>query len=155
MSEAISETPTKALDQQVREAANMVAHGTVGIEDVRPTGDLSLSEQAFRDAVRERISERYDREPDTDQQSDQEVTGIDWRALFEEFGMHTPNAVGDLAVSPTKLRLAVSVSTQPVSGDPETHIHEAVESGQLIAETESMAEGGETIRGYRLGSDLA
>lgn len=80
---------------------------------------------------------------------------IDWRALFEEFGLHIPDAVGDLAASKTRVHLALEVSDQQIAGEPASHVRTAVENGTLIEETVQSHEGTTVTQGYRLGVDLA
>lgn len=83
-----------------------------------------------------------------------DTENVDWRALFEEFNMHTPDAVGRLAVPETKLAEAVRVSEQNIVGDAREHIQRAYEGGQLAAEKASEYRGGEVIIGYHLGGDV-
>lgn len=59
--------------------------------------------------------------------------GIDWAALFTEFGLNTPDAVGHCFASQTQLQAAVECSEQDIGGDAQTHIDDAVDAGEIQA----------------------
>lgn len=150
------EAEIRPWDDRVREAARLVESGTLTLADLEAYDCDDRDDEAFREAVRERADD--DAATKTEEGDDGETItrteAIGWRALFVEFGMHTPNAVGDLAVSTTKLVEAIRISEQNIAGDPRSHIERAVETDQLVAETANKADGSEMVAGYRLGGDV-
>lgn len=157
--------------KRVRIAADMVWNGHVSLDECEAHEVNGRTDEAFREAVREELaSDRFTR-PEADggqEQAAEEGTDgsspdgfstsdkIDWRALFEEFDMHTPGPDGTLAVSRTTLELAIQVSHQQITGSPASHIESAVEDGDLISEHVASAnDHTDHTPGFRLGSELA
>lgn len=148
-----------AWESHVRQAASMVESGAITIDDVEAHEYHGKTDEEAREAVRDRLDDgQVVTETETTDEGDEitQTDAIDWRALFEEFGLHTPNAAGSLHVSETKLTEAVRVSKQNIAGNPHNHIKTAVENGTLIEETTTAAKAGtEVTAGYRLGGQLA
>lgn len=72
------------------------------------------------------------------------TTNVDWAALWEEFGFDTPDAAGNEFVSDTALVAALQSTDQPLAGDAEGHIDEAVDDGVLVKRYDDAG----TLRGY-------
>jgi len=80
--------------------------------------------------------------------------GVDWPALWQEYGFDTPDACANRYVSPTKLRTALEVTQQPVVGDVDGIIDQALEAGTLHEVRKNRARGqSQVLAGYILTED--
>lgn len=130
-----SEIPDSLIDQGVR----MVETG-MDIERVTADDDSPHTDEELQQAVREELAERQEtetsalRDDGEDQNTITDARGVDWQALWEEFGFNTPNSVGSMHKSKTKVEEAVRVTEQPIAGDANVILSQAVDLG-ILAET--------------------
>ncbi|WP_439028440.1 hypothetical protein [Haloarchaeobius sp. DT45] len=75
------------------------------------------------------------------------MTGVDWPALFREFGLNKPDAADHRHVSRTRLTLALSATDQDVRGGSAL-ITQAARRGELDVRTATSPMGNEFAAGY-------
>lgn len=115
---------------------------------------LDFSEADLQDGVRDYLRKHSDviddvEDSDEDKKDVDEATQqIDWSALFEEFDLDNPNALGHEYVSRTQLRTAIECSEQNIRTPADHAIEQAVEDGDIFPVTT-----GGTTAGYRLEPD--
>jgi len=138
-----SDRPTAEQDQIafsefVDRAAEMVADGLVEFHELTAKEYHDESDDDLRDAV----AAQLDGEGDVDdaveggQESRSDAyddpRSVDWAALWEEFGFDTPDATGSKIISDTQLTAALDVAEQPLQGDAEGHIRNALTQETLL-----------------------
>jgi hypothetical protein len=127
-------------EELVRRASDLVDSGEMAIEQIAPKDYHDKDVDTFRAHVRERLDGANSTTDDED------VTSVDWVALWEEYGFDSPDAAGNEFVSKTQLTGAIAASDQGVAGDPLGHVEEAVDDGLLRKLTTATG----TTRGYVL-----
>lgn len=146
-------------DDLVEKGAGLVHDGHMEVEDLEiPTrvkeapGEVEFTAEELRDAVREFLDE-HTPSPEQDSEDDEPdhpvTDGIDWQALWEEFGFDTKGPHGTFFANPIQLSLALEVSDQ-AHGNPDELIEHAVEKEILVRVTADGPMGGTNTRGYAL-----
>ena len=141
----------------VTNAAHGLHDGYLSWDDVSLPDSVDVSWADFESDVEDKIKELADRheqsEPDEETESEPKPTavdGVDWGALWEEFGFDTEDACGNLYVSATQLTGAVESSEQNINGDASALISQAVDDGTLHKLTTTGRYGEDTQRGFVL-----
>jgi len=148
-------------DALVEKGAGLVHDGHVTVEELeipsRTTEkhtDPGFTAQKLREDVQSFLDEHAPQPEleteDDDEEAERPVTaGVDWQALWEEFGFGTPGPLGQYFANPLQLSLALEVSDQ-ARGNPEDLIERAVEKEILVKVTAEGAKGESPVRGYGL-----
>jgi len=146
-----------SLDERAQRAADLVASGLADLDKLTAHEHADRTDETIRDAVEAELERRQSNNGSVVQEPDDEpeatvtsADGVNWPALWAEFGFDTEDAAGKRAKSATKVREAVRVTEQPVTGDAGQIVSDAVENRTLRKVT-AETEGGELIlKGYIL-----
>lgn len=150
--------PSVDYDGLVEKGAGLVHDGHMAVKDIEiPTriieeySDPGFTVEDLREDVQAYLAEHTpDPEPEDDDVDERPTTaGVDWAALWEEFGFDTPDCRGSYVISRTQLTLALEASDL-ATGNPHALIDEAVGEGVLAHVTADGAKGETITRGYAL-----
>lgn len=134
-------------DEMVRQAAHYVVDGVYELQALDPKEYHDVTAEQFRGDVEDMLSEvaaeTYTPEAD-ESDAEQTATGVNWPALWTEFGFDSSNVDGNEWVSKIQLFGALQSSEQGISGSAAGHKEKAIEENVL---TEVQTENGVT-RGY-------
>jgi len=140
----------------VTNAAHGLEAGYLTWDDIDIPDSLDVAWDSFEDDVQDKLAdleERHESNASEDEETQTESTpqqtdGVDWAALWEEFGFGSEDANGDIYASKTQLRGAIESSDQGIAGDADSLIKHAVEDGTLH-KLKAEGEYGETVeRGF-------
>jgi len=138
----------------VANAAHGLYEGYLTWADVELPADIDVEWEQFETDVEEKREDIADRrEIDggeserVDEQADPSIDGVDWDALWSEFGFDSEDANGDVYASKTQLTAALESFDQNISS-AQTHIQQAVEGEELHKLTGTGEHGETLVRGY-------
>ena len=154
----MSIAPTVDYDGLVEKGAGLVHDGHMAVGDIEIPSRIEdeYSDPGFTvEELRQDVQAYLDKhtpDPEQEEEDGEErptTAGIDWSALWEEFGFDTPDCLGSYVISTTQLVLALEASDL-ATGKPHDLIDEVVDEGVLAHVTDDGAKGGTITRGYVL-----
>lgn len=154
------EDAVPSLEERAQRAADLVEEGLADLDDLTAHEHADRTDEEIQEAVEAELARRQDNDASVVQEPDDEpeatitsADGVDWTALWQEFGFDTPNAAGSRFKSATKVYEALRVTDQPVTGDVDKLVTEAVENGTLRKITTETERGESILKGYILAGD--
>lgn len=151
------EDAVPSLEERAQRAADLVAEGLADLEELTAHERADRTDEEIQDAVEAKLASRQDNDASVVQESDDEpeatittANGVDWTALWAEFGFDTVDAHGNKAKSAVKVEEALRVTEQPVTGDAGQIIADAVENGTLTRIEAATDRGGSVLKGFIL-----
>ena len=143
----------------VEKGAGLVHDGHMSVEDLEiPTrvqesaGEVDFTAEELRDDVRAYLDEHALQAEPEDESGDEErpvTDGVDWDALWSEFGFDTPGPLGGHVIYRTQLVPALEV-WDGATGNPADYIQQAVDEGILKEITTEGTNGDPLPLGYAL-----
>lgn len=145
-------------EEIVRNAAWLVHDGVVAMDEIavpvefrEDDNEREVTDEELREDVREYLPKVEAADPKTkvnEREPQQSASELDWGALWDEFDIASPDAVGFCGASTTQLRLAIDCTDQGVNVAPPAAIQDALERGEIIEVTTPDKHGREVTRGY-------
>ena len=140
----------------VTNAAHGLHEGYLSWDDIEIPDSLDADQ--FEADVEQKIGDLEDRhesvqdssETDDEDNSAPEQSGVNWTALWDEFGFDTEDTHANIYASNTQLVAALECSEQGISGEEGALIRQAVDDGRLHKLTIDGEYGEQIDRGYVL-----